>query len=156
MGPMIVQRLIDTGPQRTFFRVLTLFGAPLSAHREDSTVPLPSIQDCASPAAYKIKPDFTLGGRLSYSHDPEVLACASDAYRAVPEIPLQGVDVVRCAMTGALFVLEINPGGNTWTFSRAQAANTRRLLGVEDLSTEFDAWNTAARVLVEKTRADAV
>jgi hypothetical protein len=153
-GPMIVQRLVDTGPKRTFFRVLTLFGAVLSAHREDSTVPLPPIEAC-DPRDYRIKPDYTLGGALSYTHDPEVLDFASSVYRAFPEIPLQGTDVVRCHRTGMLYALEVNPGGNTWMFSRPQAPNTRRLLGVSDLSAEFDAFTTAARVLIEETRREA-
>lgn len=153
LGPMIVQRLIDTGPERTFFRVLTLFGAVLSAHRDDSTVSLASIEAC-EPKDYKIRAD-TKARALSYSHDSEVLAFASSIYPAMPEIPLQAIDVVRCVKTGVLYALEINPGGNTWMFSRRQAANTRKLLGVEDLSTEFDAFTTAARVLVEKTRHEA-
>jgi hypothetical protein len=153
-GPMIVQRLIDTGPARTFCRVLTLFGEVLSAHREDSTVPLPPVDVCGA-QDYRIKPDFELGGKLSYTHDPEVLDFARSVYQAFPEIPLQGTDVVRCDKTGVLYALEINPGGNTWMFSRRQAANTRKLLGVEDLSTEFDAFPTAARVLIDKTRLEA-
>jgi hypothetical protein len=154
-GPMAVQRLIDTGPQRTFYRVLTLFGRVLMASRQDSTVPLPSVADCASPAAYKIKPDFDLGGLLRFTHEEDVLSFASLHARAMPEIPLQAMDVIRDATTGELFVLEINPGGNTWSFSRPQAAGARQHVGVDDLSLEFDSWRVAAEALIERTRAEA-
>lgn len=153
---MIVQRLIDTGPRRTFYRVLTLFGRVLMASRQDSTVDLPGIRDCAEPSYYAIKPDFDLGGRLSFTHEGEILDFASRQSAAMADIPLQGMDIVRDAGTGELFVLEINPGGNTWSFSRPQAAQARALVGVEDLSLEFDSWRVAAEVLIERTRAEAV
>jgi hypothetical protein len=154
-GPMIVQRLIDTGPARTFYRVLTLFGRVLIASRQDSTVVLPDISACAEPSHYAIKPDFNLGGRLSFTHEPEILAFASRHSAAMAEIPLQGMDIVRDAGSGDLYVLEINPGGNTWTFSRPQAAQARVHFGVDDLSLEFDSWRVAAEALIDRTRAEA-
>jgi len=154
-GPMIVQRLIDTGPRRTFYRVLTLFGRVLMASRQDSTVDLPGIRDCEDPSRYAIKPDFDLGGRLSFTHEAEILDFAGRQSAAMADIPLQGMDIVRDAGTGELFVVEINPGGNTWSFSRPQAARARELVGVEDLSLEFDSWRVAAEALIERTRAEA-
>jgi hypothetical protein len=64
--------------------------------------------------------------------------------------------VIRDAATGELFVLEINPGGNTWSFSSHWAAMLRDELKTPDLARQFDAWKTCARLLVERTRLEAV
>ena len=53
-----------------------------------------------------------------FTRDADILELARRAYSTLPEIPLQGLDIVREAETGGLFVLEANPGGNTWIFSK--------------------------------------
>jgi len=69
------------------------------------------------------------------------------------------VDIIREAESGRLFVLEANPGGNTWTFSkgamRTRQAALTKALGVERLTDQFDAFTAAAKVLIERTRAEA-
>ena len=53
-------------------------------------------------------------------------------------------------------MLEANPGGNTWIFSKGElSARLKNALKVERLSDPFDAFTTAARVLVERTRSEA-
>ena len=52
------------------------------------------------------------------TRDPDILELARRTSSAIPEAPLQGVDIVREVATGQLFVLEANPGGNTWIFSK--------------------------------------
>jgi hypothetical protein len=74
---------------------------------------------------------------------------------AIPEVGLHGRDIIREPHTGKLFVLEINPGGNTWSFSSPWAALLRRELNMPDLSVQFDAWRVCARLLVERTRNEA-
>jgi hypothetical protein len=91
-----------------------------------------------------------------FTWDDDILALARRAYPALPEIPLQGVDIIREAKSGKLFVLEANPGGNTWIFSKGNM--TERLktaFGVERLADQFDAFTTAGKVLIERTRAEA-
>ena len=77
-------------------------------------------------------------------------------YSALPESALQGVDIIREAKSGKLYVLEANPGGNTWIFSKGDmTARLKAALGVERLTDQFDAFRTAAKVLIERTRAEA-
>ena len=81
---------------------------------------------------------------------------ARRTYSALPEIPLQGVDIIREASSGQLYVLEANPGGNTWIFSKGEMTQRLKdMLGVKNLTEQFDAFNAAAKVLVERTRAEA-
>jgi hypothetical protein len=90
-------------------------------------------------------------------HDPDILALAREVYRAVPEVPLQGCDILREAATGKLFAIEINPGGNTWHFSSdfAKPMIEESLGTTEPLIDQFGVFEVAARVLIEKTRAEA-
>ena len=73
-------------------------------------------------------------------------------------MPLKGCDIIRDAATGALFVLELNPGGNTWRFSSHYLARERagRPREHEALRVrQFDAFRMAARVLVRQTELEA-
>jgi hypothetical protein len=55
-----------------------------------------------------------------------------------------------------LYVLEANPGGNTWIFSKGEmTARLKAALRVDRLTDQFDAFRKAAKALVERTRAEA-
>jgi hypothetical protein len=157
-APMYVQRFVDTGPLVNHHRVLTLFGRPLLAFKTAATTPRPPL-DAADEvlAAVYVKARRRDGPiAREFTHDVDILELARRAYFALPEIPLQGVDIVRDANTGELFVLEANPGGNTWIFSKGDmTTRLTKALGVQHLSVQFDAFPTAAKVLVERTRAEA-
>ena len=152
-APMIVQKFIDCGYPMTC-RVLTFFGEPLLTFYRKSTKPLslPTDKDRFEQREYMPSPPdrITFGTR-----DADFLKLAADAYRAMPEVALQACDIIREKDTGRLYLLEINPGGGTWMFSNNSAAGYRQALGVTDLTLEFDAFRTIARVLVERTRAEA-
>ena len=99
-----------------------------------------------------------------FSDDADVLDLARRAYAAMPYIPLQGVDIVRHAASGRLFVLEINAGGNTWHFSSLYMEQRRKSRPREEQSpqitreeriAQFGAWDVAARVLIKKTQEEA-
>jgi hypothetical protein len=157
-GPMYAQRFVDTGPFANHYRVLTLFGRPLLAFKTSSmtpTPPLDSPDDVLATIAVKARRrDGPITRELT--GDADILELAGRAYSALPEIPLQGVDVIREAKSGQLYVLEANPGGNTWIFSKGEmTARLKKSLGVERLTDQFDAFRTAAKVLVERTRAEA-
>lgn len=151
-GPMIAQKFIDCGHAMSC-RVLTLFGETIFTYGRESTRPLAidlgkeSFQDRDF---LPVPPD-----NFAYAtHEPDMLAVAAQAYRAMPEAALQACDILR-ARTGELYLVEINPGGGTWMFSSKNASIYRERLGVEDLATEFDAFRTCARLLAERTRAEA-
>jgi hypothetical protein len=49
----------------------------------------------------------------------------------------------------------VNPGGGTWMFSSESAGSYKQSLGISDLAAEFEAFRTIARMLVDRTRAEA-
>jgi hypothetical protein len=157
-APMIAQRFVDTGPFVNHHRVLTLFGEPLIAFKTTSQEPRPPLDasdDVLASTAVKARRRIAPIVR-EITRDPDVLDLAKRTYGALREAPLQGVDIIREAATGKLFVLEANPGGNTWIFSKGDMSlRLKSALGVERLSDPFDAFTTAAKVLIERTRAEA-
>jgi hypothetical protein len=157
-APMFAQRFVDTGLFVNHHRVLTLFGAPLLAFKTMATVPraaLDSPDDVLAQVVVKARRrDAPIARELT--RDADILELARRVSLALPEIPLQGIDILREEATGELFVLEANPGGNTWIFSKGEMSERlRKALNVEHLSQPFDAFTTAATVLAERTRAEA-
>jgi hypothetical protein len=157
-GPMLAQKFIDTGVFVNHHRVLTLFGTPLLAFKTTSEKARPSLDASDSALANIALKARRRDGpiRREFTSDPDILELARRAYSALPEIALQGIDIIREADSGKLYLLEANPGGNTWIFSKGDL--TTRLntaLGVERLTDQFDAFRTAAKVLIERTRAEA-
>jgi hypothetical protein len=69
---------------------------------------------------------------------------------AFPDIPMIGVDIVRDAQTGDLYVLEANALGHNWNFTDAFT----RDFGL-DLAEQFDGARKAAYVLAEETQRRA-
>jgi len=157
-GPMFAQRFVDTGPFVNHHRVLTLFGEPLLAFKTAATAARPSLDasdDVLATIAVKAR---RRDGPIARepTGDADILALARRTYAALPEIALQGIDIIREAGSGKLFVLEANPGGNTWIFSKgAMTERLKKALGVERLTDQFDAFTTAAKVLIERTRREA-
>lgn len=153
---LMVQPFIDTGEYPSHYRVLTLFGEPIFAFRAVSTVPRPPLD--VSPKRLAEGPFMAkhASRRLVVPVEQDVLDLSRRTFDALGEIALHGCDIIRAADTDRLFVLEINPGGNTWSFSSRWADLLRSQLQLPDLSTQFDAWKTCARVLVQRTRAEAI
>jgi hypothetical protein len=163
----IVQRFIDTGPLLPLYRVTTLFGVPLFCWLEKERVPLPppgqSDAEIESRRIVSNTGDFR--ERYPYSED-QILDLAVRVGKAMPDVPLLGTDIICEEKSGKPFVLECNPGGNTWHFSSKLTAGVRQrmggltlvgqkkaeLLGRQMLIDQFGAWDRAAEVLVQKTR----
>ena len=155
---MLVQQFIHTGDRLTLYRVLTLFGEPLycqfmrSRERQVDLSAADHLVEAATVANQAVEEDEF------YVDEPDVLAIARAAHAAIPEVPLKGCDVIREAGSGKLYVLEVNPGGNTWHFSSRFLADKRARNGPaaeEQRLRQFDAFRTAARVLAEGVRHEA-
>jgi hypothetical protein len=159
LGPMLVQQFINTGKRISYYRVLTLFGRPLVCMRAISPgdlLDLSGDDDAIESNVVALQAFDDRERKFEYRAD--VVAMAEAAYRAIPEAPLQGCDIIREAGTGRLYVLELNPGGNTWHFSSAHGAQMRADIGptgVEAMHNQLDAFGTAAQVLAERTQAEA-
>ena len=155
-APLLAQRFIYTGKWPSNFRVVTFFGrALLCWHCEAAHhyVPLHSRWD------FKAKGGITVvSNKVDSSYrlarDADVIALAEQAHAAFPDQPLLGIDIVRDADSGKLYVIECNPRGDAWLVSSdmgrmIEAAN--RLNFME----QFGALDVAADTLVRETRARA-
>jgi hypothetical protein len=161
-APMLVQQYIHNGSTVGVYRVLTLFGEPLYCQftvATRSTVDLNSPDETLEASSVASQSIAAADKQFVFKYEADVAAIARAAYRAVPEAALQGCDVVRDANTGLLYVLELNPGGNTWHFSSDFLAESRASRGPEinrQRLEHLDAFGTAAHVLARVTKEEAV
>jgi hypothetical protein len=155
---MIVQRFVDSVDEknRVFcHRVLTLFGRPVSAVTMRWKRPRrPLAEIAADPVGGIASQHWAEKKEREKFNEPDVLALASRTAGALPDIPCLGVDIIRERGSGALFVLETNPGGNTWHFSstygmRAETKDRKKSYD------QFKVLDVAAETLIEKTRTEA-
>ena len=157
-SPVLVQQFVDTGEWPSYYRVLTLFGEPLYCRKGFTAKPRPPLN--ASDEVLleaRIATNAQFGERHPAS-DPDVLDLARRTYAAMPAIPLQGIDIIRARTGGRLFVLEINPGGNTWHFSSQHTQHFQQFQGATSRTeriAQFGAWDVAARALITKTVQEA-
>jgi hypothetical protein len=164
-GSYIAQRFIDTGPFPCHYRVQTMFGRVLYCWRQTLNTERPPLD----------APDHEIegavvasqGGQRNFmlSAEEDVLNLAAAVHRALPDMPILGIDIVRDHLSRRLYVLECNAGGNTWHFSSEMGATCRLSLGsyppgnAEEadargrlaLINQFGAFDRAAEVLVERT-----
>jgi hypothetical protein len=155
-APIIIQDFVDPGAMARIFRVLVLFGEALFCFRVTAEVPRPNL-DAADAELESGRVASNAPGRMiEFVADAEVVEFAKAASRAIWWIPLLGLDLIRESGTGALYVLEANPGGNTWTFSSRVGIETRALAGgAEGFKKQFGAWNVAAKALIRATHSFA-
>jgi len=84
---------------------------------------------------------------VEYCDDVEIIRFGERAARAFSDLPMLGVDVLKEADTGRLFVTEVNALGHNWNFSK----EFRDICGV-DPANQFDGLRKAAYVLAEQTQ----
>lgn len=155
----LVQEFIYTGRWPITYRVLTLFGEVLYASRGEANHARRPLE-----GRYRFAGARDVGGvnivgsardgTWSLIDDPDVLDVARKAHTAFPEIPVLGVDVIRDAETGRVYVLETNPGGWTWHFASRAGLLIQKEFGL-DFAAQFDGLRKAARLLVDKVHAAA-
>jgi glutathione synthase/RimK-type ligase-like ATP-grasp enzyme len=162
---MVVQQFIDTGRQLSTYRVLTLFGEPLYceySYLENSELVLTAADAVIESTNIAIQGDTPNRHRV-FRYDADMVALARAAHRAIPEVPLKGCDILRDHRTGRLYVIEVNPNSNTWHFSSRFMAKLMKQYPAKfppELARQrleqLDAFGTAAHVLAEATRREAV
>jgi hypothetical protein len=141
----LIQKFIETGDNPCYFRCLTLFGEVLYL-RKTSNLSEELLDGLPNPVANAAH------GKAELVIDAEVMAFAKkNATHAFPNIPLLGQDIVRDRTTGQLYCLEVNPYGSTWHFSTTTGLNLQKRDNIY-YKDQFNAFNVAARVLIEKAR----
>lgn len=160
LGPMMVQQYVMDEGHISVCRVLTLFGEPLYLlkHRSRDPVVDVSAPDEEIESLYVAHQGQPVPMEREFVFDGDAIAIARAAHAAIPEVPLKGCDLVYEARTRRFYVIELNCGGNTWHFSSAIQGRWRHENPPEFermRRTHMDAMGTAARVLAERTRAEA-
>ena len=156
---VLVQEFVPTGDYPTSYRAGIFLGRVIHMMKKRSNIPVPDLAD-TSIEELNIDSNHESPGENSFASrelviDDEIMAFSTRIAEIFPGLPLLGINIVRHSKTGELFALEINGGGNTWQFSSRHAAQGRLVISKEERIKQFDAWNTCARVLVEKTRSHA-
>jgi ATP-grasp domain len=156
---MLVQTYVEHAESGypTSYRVMTVFGNVIYSSRNSWAMPrTASLEEIArDPKGIIASNTKDFGGTArKIWNDPEIISLGEKAHAAFPEIPVLGVDVVREAGSKRLFIMEVNPKGDTWhlssLLSKSLTEQQRR-----DRYEQFGALDVAARSLIEKTRADA-
>lgn len=156
-GAMIAQQYIHTGPWPTAYRVLTYLGRPLAAieyqGRRDLNQLSGSMEFRAAPGGSIVA--SAKGCSIALTADKDVLDLAVRAHAEFPTIPSLGVDILRDASTGELFLLEINPSGNSWMLCGPAGRNVQKQFGL-NFYEQFGALEIIANASIEATRNLAV
>ena len=149
----LVQKLVRTGASPLSYRVSVFLDKVLYSRRSLSNHhyldPTSSLSDLLSTTAAS----NCHGNRtVEPCEDKEVNEFALNIAKEYPNNPLFGIDIIRDEITGKLYVLETNLGGNTWHFS----SEIGRLAGSTSIDRkkmllQFNAWDVAAEALVRKT-----
>lgn len=149
--PLMIQRYIDTGDHIVHYRVLLLFGAVMFALKRSSIEKRPT-QDFAEFMTDEFIQSHGVKKNTEFCREPDVIELAQRVANTISEAPIIGIDLVREAQTGEVYVIEANIG-NTWQFSSESGEGFRSDVGGRDvLVKEFDSWNVAARRLSEIAR----
>lgn len=162
----LVQKFIDTGERVSDNRVSTFFGRVLYANCATARTLRPDLRQIGTDLCGTAISSLVMESDWRWHADEDTLQLAQKVHAAFPDIPLLGTDILREADTGKLYVLECNPGGNTWHFSsptgRKWQFRIGRSLGASRgmaksagrkmLLEQFGAIDIVAHALVEKTR----
>ena len=152
-NPRLAQELVYTGRWPVSFRVATLFGHVMFAFKIEADHAREPLDDRTRLRGQSVVSSGH-GCVFSLVNDAELLTLAERAHEALPNVPLLGVDILRDAETGALFVVELNSLGATWHFSSPSGLALQRQFGF-DLDTQFNGRRRAAAVLAQACRERA-
>lgn len=164
----LVQKFIDTGPYPCYHRIQTFFGSVMYCWHTMSMsrrAALDAPDSDIESAVVDVKGGSEKSRKLVKVTDVERLAAR--VHILFPEIPILACDIIREDATQALYVLECNPGGNTWHISsrtgekirtyfgdvKANGRERANQLGRRMLIEQYGAFDVVAKTLVEKTRS---
>ncbi len=151
-GPMLAQRFVYTGRWPVSYRVMTFLGEPLMAVRYESSHEQAPLD---SPTAFNTAMGVSIVASNKRSHitladEADLLPLARRIHAALPERPVLGIDLVRDADSGALFIAEVN-ARFCWSLSNESGQQMQAQFGL-DFYAQFDAIERAAEILVRRTR----
>ncbi|HEX5779950.1 MAG TPA: hypothetical protein VFY21_14005 [Xanthobacteraceae bacterium] len=157
---MVAQKFIDTGRHPAKYRLLALFGRPIYCEKQASIEPSPAFDFEGTGAigglvTTSASSEATAGTRRNtVCNDEDVLSLAPPVASIFPEAAALGLDILREASSGKLYILEINCEGFAWHLSSWLGKIAQRRQNINRYA-QFDALSVVANALIEKTRAEA-
>lgn len=152
---LLAQRYIHTGARPTCYRVMTVLGRIIYAMRSTASEDLPRFDPQGED---DIDIEVAANGvarRLELIDDAEILALAGNIAAKLTFVPVFGIDIIREAGSGRLYVLELNSGGRTWHLSSDHGLGHQRDHGL-DYYGQFNALGQITDALIAATRRLAV
>jgi hypothetical protein len=149
---LVAQKFIYTGPHPVSYRVTTLFGECLCCEitmADQSRAPQTSDGKINGTIVSTSK-----GSTYALCNDEEIIRFGERAHGAFPKIPLLGIDVIRDAQTGELYITEVNASGYVWHFSSPKGIETQKQFNYL-MESQFDGRRKAARILARKVMENA-
>ncbi len=151
-GPMMAQQFIYTGEWPTSAKILTYFARPLAAIHQNGRTELPPLRsaDGFAAAAGSSIVASAVGGTWALCNEEDVIDLARRVHGLWPDHPSFGIDIVRDVRTRRLYVLELNPGGDSWFLTGAGGASLRAA-GI-DVYAQFGAIDAIAETSIAVAR----
>ncbi len=149
----LIQRFVRTGSNPIHYRVSTFLGRVLYSTRSELNFPYPDYNLPLSELLTRtVASNYREHRTIKLHKNEEVIKLALLVADSLSDVPLLGIDIIQDAETGEYFVIETNPGGNTWHFtSVAGRGMVSDLGGRNQLIRQNMAWDVAAEALVSKT-----
>lgn len=155
-GPMIAQRFIYTGTWPVAYRVLTYFGRAVVCIRYVGPQAGAPIEGPDKFAGGSNIVASVRGSHIDLCADAEVLSLARRVHtEAFPEVPSLGQDIVRDAVSGKLYVCEVNPSGKSWMLTSPGGQTIAREFGL-DFHAQFGALDIIAETSIDIARRYAL
>jgi hypothetical protein len=154
---LVAQQFIYTGEWPVAYRVLTYLGRPLTASRYDGRrdmAPLHSSAGFRDSGGRSIVAN-AMGCTISLTDDPEILEMSRRVHAAFPHVPSLGIDLIRDANSGQIFVLEVNPSGDSWSLSNKPGRAIQAQFNI-DFYEQFGALDIIYEASVDAARRHAV
>lgn len=152
---LLAQRYVHTGPRTCCYRVMTVLGRIIYAMRSLAEADSPRLDpDGEDDVEFAVAANG-VARRLALVDDADILALAREVAAKLTFVPVFGIDIIREAETGRLYVLELNSSGLTWHLSSDHGLGHQREHGL-DYYGQFDALGQIADALIEATRKLAV
>ena len=152
---LLAQRYVDTGRFPTCYRVFTVLGRPIYCMSSTALEKRPDLDAAARDTLDLAVAANGMRRKLELTGDSEIIELARSVHAKLPHLPVMGVDIIREASTGRLFVLEYNSGGGVWHLSSRHGLEHQHEFRL-DCYGQFNALDTIADALIEATRNLAV
>jgi hypothetical protein len=149
----LVQKFIKCGETPTHYRVTVFLNEILFTTRARSTLSYPET-DISLMLKTTVASNMRENRTTQLFQDEQINSFALTVATTFPKNPLLGIDILQDDLTGNLYVLEVNLGGNTWHFSSSNGENYRFNLGGKNaMVRQYNAWDKAALALIRNTHA---